>query len=176
MIPFLSMGTDSCRATRTAQLPSSTHPVLCQNSGQPASTKELRISKSGQTLERERVTRRPPTFDCGSTHWWRRRVDRREAAINHGRSKLRNQHWIDFLRRTSPEPVYLRWKGMEKASDGDLYVRSGPGCVPRFVEKERRPPLPHQGIISGGNLRVFENLAQTLVVPSIYSSGRPKLD
>ena len=54
-----------------------------------------------QTLERERVTRRPPTFDCGSTHWWRRRVDRREAAINHGRSKPRNQHWIDFLRRTT---------------------------------------------------------------------------
>ena len=29
----------------------------------------------------------------------------------------------------SPEPVYLRWKGMEKASDGDLYIRSGPGTV-----------------------------------------------
>ena len=29
----------------------------------------------------------------------------------------------------SPEPVYLRWKGMEKAGDGDLYVRSGPGRV-----------------------------------------------
>ena len=37
------------------------------------------------------------------------------------------------------------------------------GCVPRSVEKERRPPLRHQSIISGGNLRVFENLAQTLV-------------
>ena len=37
------------------------------------------------------------------------------------------------------------------------------GCVPRFVEKERRPPLRHQGIRSGGNLRVFENFAQTLV-------------
>ena len=37
------------------------------------------------------------------------------------------------------------------------------GCVPRFVEKERHPPLRHQGIRSGGNLRVFENLAQTLV-------------
>ena len=29
----------------------------------------------------------------------------------------------------SPEPVYLRWKGLEKASEGDLYVRSGPGSV-----------------------------------------------
>ena len=54
--------------------------------------------------------------------------------------------------------------------DGGLYF-SDPrvnriyrlGCVPRFVEKERRPPLRHQGIRSGGNLRVFENLAQTLV-------------
>ena len=29
----------------------------------------------------------------------------------------------------SPEPVYLRWKGIENAEDGDLYVRSGPGTV-----------------------------------------------
>ena len=29
----------------------------------------------------------------------------------------------------SPEPVYLRWKGMEKDTDGDLYVRTGPGTV-----------------------------------------------
>ena len=45
-------------------------PVLCQNSAQPASTKELRLSKSGKTLAREQVTRWPPTLDCGSTHWW----------------------------------------------------------------------------------------------------------
>lgn len=29
----------------------------------------------------------------------------------------------------SPEPVYLKWKGMEQGADGDLYVRSGPGTV-----------------------------------------------
>ena len=29
----------------------------------------------------------------------------------------------------SPEPVYLRWKGLEKAVEGDLYVRTGPGTV-----------------------------------------------
>ena len=29
----------------------------------------------------------------------------------------------------SPEPVYLRWKRLEKAANGDLYVRSGPGTV-----------------------------------------------
>ena len=47
---------------------------------------------------------------------------------------------------------------LERHKSGDFR-----GCVPRFVEKERRPPLRHQGIRSGGNLRVFENLAQTLV-------------
>ena len=29
----------------------------------------------------------------------------------------------------SPEPVFLRWKGMEKTQDGDFFVRSGPGTV-----------------------------------------------
>ena len=29
----------------------------------------------------------------------------------------------------SPEPVYLRWKGLEKVDTGDLYVRTGPGSV-----------------------------------------------
>ncbi len=29
----------------------------------------------------------------------------------------------------SPEPVYLKWKGMEAVPEGDFYVRSGPGSV-----------------------------------------------
>ena len=29
----------------------------------------------------------------------------------------------------SPEPVFLKWKGLEKAEGGDLFVRSGPGSV-----------------------------------------------
>jgi type I restriction enzyme R subunit len=29
----------------------------------------------------------------------------------------------------SPEPVFLRWKGMEVAPEGDFFVRSGPGTV-----------------------------------------------
>jgi type I restriction enzyme R subunit len=29
----------------------------------------------------------------------------------------------------SPEPVYLKWKGLEAAPDGDFFVRSGPGTV-----------------------------------------------
>jgi type I restriction enzyme R subunit len=29
----------------------------------------------------------------------------------------------------SPEPVFLRWKGMESSAEGDFYVRSGPGTV-----------------------------------------------
>ena len=37
----------------------------------------------------------------------------------------------------SPEPVYLRWKGLEAAEEGDLYVRSGPGTV-RLGEKDAK--------------------------------------
>lgn len=29
----------------------------------------------------------------------------------------------------SPEPLSLKWKGMEATSDGDFFVRSGPGTV-----------------------------------------------
>ena len=29
----------------------------------------------------------------------------------------------------SPEPVFLRWKGMEASPDGEFFVRSGPGTV-----------------------------------------------
>jgi hypothetical protein len=29
----------------------------------------------------------------------------------------------------SPEPVFLKWKGIEAAPDGDFFVRSGPGTV-----------------------------------------------
>ncbi len=29
----------------------------------------------------------------------------------------------------SPEPVFLKWKGMEASPDGDFFVRSGPGSV-----------------------------------------------
>ncbi|MBI4768978.1 MAG: putative DNA binding domain-containing protein, partial [Chloroflexi bacterium] len=31
--------------------------------------------------------------------------------------------------RRSPEPVFLKWKGMEQNPDGNFYVRSGPGTV-----------------------------------------------
>ena len=29
----------------------------------------------------------------------------------------------------SPEPVFLKWKGMEASPEGDFYVRTGPGSV-----------------------------------------------
>src|SRR6516165_10403426 len=29
----------------------------------------------------------------------------------------------------SPEPVFLKWKGLETSPDGDFFVRSGPGTV-----------------------------------------------
>jgi hypothetical protein len=28
-----------------------------------------------------------------------------------------------------PEPVFLKWKGIEATTEGDFFVRSGPGTV-----------------------------------------------
>jgi type I restriction enzyme R subunit len=37
----------------------------------------------------------------------------------------------------SPEPVYLKWKGVDSAPDGDFFVRSGPGTVKLAPESAR---------------------------------------
>jgi type I restriction enzyme R subunit len=37
----------------------------------------------------------------------------------------------------SPEPVFLRWKGLETAPEGDFFVRSGPGTVKLSPESAR---------------------------------------
>src|SRR5204862_7919187 len=37
----------------------------------------------------------------------------------------------------SPEPVFLKWKGMEAAPEGDFFVRSGPGTVKIPAESDR---------------------------------------
>jgi type I site-specific restriction-modification system R (restriction) subunit len=37
----------------------------------------------------------------------------------------------------SPEPVFLKWKGMEASPDGDFYVRSGPGSVRLAADSAR---------------------------------------
>jgi len=45
----------------------------------------------------------------------------------------------------SPEPVFLKWKGMEASPDGDFFVRSGPGTVkltPESAEKYVRTRFP----------------------------------
>jgi hypothetical protein len=33
------------------------------------------------------------------------------------------------FRQRSPEPVFLKWKGIEATPEGDFFVRSGPGSV-----------------------------------------------
>jgi type I restriction enzyme, R subunit len=37
----------------------------------------------------------------------------------------------------SPEPVFLKWKGMESVPDGDFFVRSGPGTVKLSADSAR---------------------------------------
>jgi hypothetical protein len=48
----------------------------------------------------------------------------------------------------SPEPVFLRWKGLEAVPEGDFFVRSGPGTVklpPESAKQYIRTRFPHGG-------------------------------
>ena len=54
--------------------------------------------------------------------------------------------------RRSPEPVFLKWKKVEKEARGDFFVRSGPRTdrleaesVDAQVTTERRSPLFNKG-------------------------------
>jgi predicted HTH transcriptional regulator len=61
----------------------------------------------------------------------------------------------------SPEPVFLKWKALEAAPEGDFFVRSGPGTVkltPESVREyirtrfrspatEHRPDAPSNGAV-----------------------------
>ena len=50
----------------------------------------------------------------------------------------------------SPEPVCLKWKGVESAPDGDFFVRSGPGTVKLAPESAREYVKTRFGAASAG--------------------------
>lgn len=50
----------------------------------------------------------------------------------------------------SPEPVYLKWKGVESAPDGDFFVRSGPGTVKLAPDSAREYVKTRFGAASAG--------------------------
>ena len=52
----------------------------------------------------------------------------------------------------SPEPVFLRWKGIEAATEGDFFVRSGPGTVKLPPESAKEYIRTRFGRISGDRL------------------------
>jgi len=57
--------------------------------------------------------------------------------------------------RRSPEPVFLKWKGMEADPDGDFFVRSGPGTVrlpPDSAREYIRTRLPWKSHARAGRL------------------------
>lgn len=47
----------------------------------------------------------------------------------------------------SPEPVFLNWKGVETAPDGDFFVRSGPGTVKLPAESAREYVKTRFGVV-----------------------------
>ncbi len=104
-------------------------------------TSELRLAHQGEAVAFY-VSPNPREFGPRSTLYF----------VSQGASENPYGHEAVYQLESSTEGVR-----MEELNG------AAPGCVPRSVEEERHPPLRHQSIISGGNLRAFENLAQTLV-------------
>jgi hypothetical protein len=59
---------------------------------------------------------------------------------------------IEVSPERSPEPVYLRWKGIETDLGGDFCVRSGPGTVkiPESADVYIRTGFPGAGEADSG--------------------------
>ena len=102
-------------------------PVLCQNSAQPASTKELRLSHSGETLAREQVTRRPPTFDCGNTHRWSGCVSL-IIYSRHPEHQRGHRPAQGLLLRLHRYPAVIRPRALRDRRDGHGLYAVGGGC------------------------------------------------
>ena len=88
----------------------------------------------------------------------------------------------------SPEPVFLKWKGIEGVTEGDFFVRSGPGTVKLPPDKARastfgrgslaarardlpsrppNPPLESPGVVLDKGGRVASSLAKGRNIVSI---------
>ena len=88
------------------------------------------------------------------------RVNGFDGSVVHSLPRLTS--WMSM----PPKPEILSSGDKMFSPNAKLIKGSRPprGMCPEVRGKRTaRPPLRHQGIISGGNLRVFENVAQTLV-------------
>jgi hypothetical protein len=75
----------------------------------------------------------------------------------------------------SPEPVFLKWKEMEKSPEGDFFVRTGPGTVvlasasAKEYIRTRFPPIRRRRV-RGGAAELGSRRIATKRVPG----GRPR--
>ena len=70
------------------------------------------------------VSARLPLLDDFRPHVWR--------TEDYGETWTREDVYVNTVRESSqrsPEPAFLRWKGMEKEPKRDFFVRSGSGTV-----------------------------------------------
>ncbi len=63
--------------------------------------------------------------------------DRAGTCINPGMQIVDGKEVCVVSCQRSPEPVFLSWKGVEKESGGDFFVRSGPGTVKLSLDSAR---------------------------------------
>jgi type I site-specific restriction-modification system R (restriction) subunit len=69
----------------------------------------------------------------------------------------------------SPEPVFLKWKGMESGVEGDFFVRSGPGTVrlpPESAKEYIRTRFP--GRVEAGKPRPYRPRRTSRASPILF--------
>ena len=135
---------------------------------QPSSP--TRGSRRSKMTSSTRRSPRPPSGSDSRPSPWRRPIltwksfsPVRDPPCSSFPVQAHHDFWCSFAEPEEASRIQHCHKTLPNNKLAPSSAATHRGCVPRFVEKERRPPLRHQGIRSGGNLRVFENLAQTLV-------------
>ncbi len=73
----------------------------------------------------------------------------------------------------SPEPVFLKWKGMEATPEGDFYVRSGPGTVK--LAPESAAEFIRTRFSTTGNAVTLGASAPSDADSTIDTAGRPRI-
>ena len=121
-----------------------THAVLKTDRGVPEHRgrrpPDRRCRRSARSSASSATSSRATTSSCGT---WRR-SSAMAWAIAPGPASIRRRRSCEGKTvcvvscQRSPEPVFLKWKGMEAAADGDFFVRSGPGTVKLPPESARK--------------------------------------
>jgi predicted HTH transcriptional regulator len=75
--------------------------------------------------------------------------DRAGTCIDPKMQRIEGKSVCTVTCQRSPEPIFLKWKGIEKSANGDFFVRSGPGTTllsPESAKEYIRTRFPQRHV------------------------------